>query len=119
SQLSRNIVWILQFSPDGKTLDSGSYDNTVRIWDASQWVTFHYMKLYTSIVWSVNFSPDGKTLASGSSDNTVRIWDASQGVTLKELERQTGELNEVKFLLTRTHSSLVSRDNERRIGNVY
>jgi len=68
------------FSPDGKTLASGSYDNTVRLWDVQTRQELATLKGHDAYVSSVAFSPDGKTLASGGWDNTVKLWvvDARQ-----------------------------------------
>jgi WD40 repeat protein len=71
-----DFVSSVAFSPDGKTLASGSYDNTILLWDIEirkpigQPLTGH-----TDIVTSVAFSPDGKTLASASYDKTIILWD--------------------------------------------
>jgi WD40 repeat protein len=62
------------FSPDAKTLASGSADTTVRLWDvASHRQVGAALTGHTDYVFSVAFSPDGKTVASGSWDNTVRL----------------------------------------------
>ena len=66
-------VWSVAFSPDGKTIASGSYDKTVKLWNL-EGKELQSFKGHSSSVWSVAFSPDGKTIASGSDDKTVKLW---------------------------------------------
>jgi WD40 repeat protein len=66
-------------APDGSWLASGSWDHTVRIWDAASGRERAVLTGHTGRVSAVAVAPDGSWLASGGLDDTVRIWDAATG----------------------------------------
>ena len=66
------------FSPDGQRIVSGSYDKTLKIWDANNGKELQTLTGHTKWVSSVAFSPDGQRIVSGSEDKKVKIWDASE-----------------------------------------
>jgi WD40 repeat protein len=82
---------IVAFSPHGKTLASGSGDNTIILWDVEKRQPIgEPLQGHTSPVCSVAFSPDGKILASGSEDNTIILWDLDPQSWIEKSCRRAG-----------------------------
>ena len=75
-----NVVSSVAFSPNGQRIVSGSWDNTVRMWDANTGVPIGPpLTGHTDGIQWIAFSPDGQRIVSGSADKTIRIWDANTG----------------------------------------
>ena len=91
-------VTSVAFSPDGKTIVSGSWDQTIKVWDAgvstdtlqpfspdltapvlaaaSLELKAEKQRAHSEGISSVAFSPDGATIISGCYDKTIKVWDA-------------------------------------------
>ncbi|MCV2441286.1 WD40 repeat domain-containing protein [Paucibacter sp. DJ2R-2] len=68
------------FSPDARSVASGSSDWTLRIWDVQTGQPIgEPMRGHEGEVRSVAFSPDGRLVVSGSDDKTLQLWDAKTG----------------------------------------
>ncbi|MFZ1040013.1 MAG: WD40 repeat domain-containing protein [Anaerolineales bacterium] len=85
--------WVssVTFSPDGKTLASGSSDNSIILWNvATRQPIGLPLNGYLAAVFSLAFSSDGKTLASDSSENIIILWDVNPESWIENICQQVG-----------------------------
>lgn len=87
----------IAYSSDSKYLVTGSYDNTIKIWDASNGKELKTLLGHTDRVRSVKFSPNGKWIVSGSDDKTVRLWSVESGLEAVVFEGHTDIVRAVAF----------------------
>jgi WD40 repeat protein len=80
-----SYVYPVAFSPDGRWIASGSWDGTVRLWDAATGEACATLP-HPGIVRSLAYGPDGRWLVTGGDgDDRLRIWDTATARVLKEL----------------------------------
>ncbi|SRR5258708_361909 len=74
-----DVVWAVDWSPDGKRVVSASQDKRVQVWDETTGNTILSYQGHTAGVLGVAWSPDGKYIVSCGRDATVQVWDATTG----------------------------------------
>ncbi|MEM7552576.1 MAG: serine/threonine-protein kinase [Cyanobacteria bacterium P01_A01_bin.84] len=99
----------LAYSPDAKSLASGSYDRTVKLWDTEIQQEIRTFKGHSGWIGAVVFGKNGKHLISGSYDKTIKFWDVTTG---KEIRTFTGHSGSVETLA-------LSPDNKTLISGSY
>jgi WD40 repeat protein len=105
----------VSFSSDDKHIISGSWDRSVRVWDALTGEVLKVLEGHTMPVSSVSFSSNDKCIVSGSWDNSVRVWDALTGEMLKVLEGHTNRVWSVSFSSDDKHIISGSWDKSVRV----
>ena len=111
---SRGVTSV-SFSPDGTKVASGSYDNTVKLWDVTSGECLQTLEGHSSIVFSVSFSPDGTKVASFSESKAVGCDE--RGIYRSEMEiksKKDAKVSIMQMRLARGTKGFVSSARKRQ-----
>lgn len=93
----KESVTSLSFSPDGKTLASGSHDKTIRLWDVDTGTSLKVLTDHEDAVTAITYSPDGITLVSGSRDGTIQLWNVKSGDLMLPPIEEAGQVTSLSY----------------------
>jgi WD40 repeat protein/tRNA A-37 threonylcarbamoyl transferase component Bud32 len=83
----------LDFSPNGQTLATSSYDGTITLWNYA--ARAPVARMNGTIQTALSFSRDGHLLVTAGEDGTIRFWDIA---TRREIARLRGHASDVLTL---------------------
>ena len=70
-----SAIYALAVSADGRTVLTGSFDRTVRLWETFSGKQIGLYKGHIGPVTGVGFVKDGRSIYSGSADTTIFAWN--------------------------------------------
>ncbi len=96
----RTHIWevsSLAFSPNGQTLVSGSFDETIQVWNLKTRKLIRSLPGHKDGVNAVVISPDAQTLVSAggsanlNTDKTIRVWNLQQPQSASQRKLQRSQ----------------------------
>ncbi|NEP60799.1 MAG: protein kinase [Symploca sp. SIO2G7] len=72
-------VCSVAISSDGKYFASGSFDNTIKLWNLETGKLLRTLTGHSEPVLTLAFSPNSQILVSGSVDDQIKLWDLATG----------------------------------------
>jgi len=61
---------------------SGSWDQTLKVWDLESGACLRTLEGHDSSVLAVAVTPEGRRAISGSGDQTLKVWELESGETM-------------------------------------
>jgi len=108
-----DIVFVAEFSPDGRYLASGGYDNKIVVWELESGRELFTLHGHTRQVRSLAFSGNGNLLASASVDKTARLWNL---ITGEQIHTFTSNDTVLSVVFTPDDKQLITTGADKQIS---
>ena len=103
---------------DGKTLISGSWDGTVKIWDMVERRELRTLAGHEDSILSVALNPKEDVIASAGWDATIIIWDLKTGKRITAMEGHRGSIVALSFSADGLRLASASEDRTTRVWDI-
>ncbi|ETO36639.1 hypothetical protein RFI_00423, partial [Reticulomyxa filosa] len=132
-----SVVCDIEFSPfnRGRYLCSGSYDNTIRLWDVKTSKSLHVFNGHENSILCVDISPlqssnkdnnnkmnnigviggNGYTICSGSDDKTIRIWDIETTKQFNVFKGHKDAIRNLKYGSNELLNTILSGSDDKSV----
>jgi len=111
-------VWTVAFSPDSRTVATGSDDGTAKLWNVADAKALGTPLDHQALVSSLCYSSDGRWLATASYDKKVKLWDSGSMKVHATLEGHTNSLRAVAFAPNGRLLASAGRDKTIRLWDI-
>ena len=91
--------WIgaMTFTPDAKTLITGSRDSTIKLFEMPDVIEKKTLTGHSGWIRCLAVSPDGTVLVSASDDHCIKFWDLATGRNFRTIKGHGGGVRSVTF----------------------
>jgi WD40 repeat protein len=103
---------------DGKTLISGSWDDTVKIWDMVEGRELRTLAGHEDSILCVALNPAEDIIASAGWDATIVVWDLKTGKRLNSMEGHRGSIVALSFSADGLRLASTSEDRTTRVWDI-
>lgn len=116
-----NYVFCVDWASTGGVLASGSFDESIRLWDVrGGGRCLRTIAAHADPITSVVFSPDSTVLASSSYDGLIRLWDGASGKCLKTMVgEENPPVSALKFSPNGKYLLAASLDNGIKLWELH
>ena len=111
-------MYAADISPEDKIIATGSYDQTILLWDLKTGELLNTLTGHNGPVYDLEYHPTMPILASASGDRTVKLWDVTTGKRLDTFNEPEKEQYTVSFSPDGKHLAAAGVDRRIRIWQI-
>ena len=93
----RDVVYAVEFSPQGDLLAGAGKDGAVLVWETSNWRLVRRIEASRTEVNVAAFSPDGQAIATVDDEGRLKLWETATGRCLLERPAHDGDAVVARF----------------------